>query len=125
MEPNEGIYMPNPRQTPTVFKYETPRYFYVLRKWFDDAIDNTSTCSQVVVISSNGPLDRTEVKQRLEELEVGQCDEFVLVDVSPESSVILDTWDPGIEGMMHPDMDTPGRCYRNWWSADDCTAVEA
>ncbi len=117
--------MPYPRHIPLVWAYhDVPRFFYVLRKWFDDPLDNTSTAAQVVVISANEPLDRHEVRQRLKDLDVGDCDEFVLIDTNPECAIVLDTWERAIEGSMHPDMPVPCRCFRNWWDADECEEVE-
>lgn len=114
--------MPAPRQAPPSFVFETPRHFYVFRRWFDDPVDRTSTAAEVIVISHNGPLEGHELRERLESLERGPASDFVMIDIAPHSGVVLDTWERGIEGYSE-DHQSPCRCYRNWWDADECTEV--
>jgi hypothetical protein len=75
---------------PIVFKYhDVPRFTYLLRRWFDDPADNTSTQAQVVVISEIEPLTRTQLLEKLQDLDVGEASEFLLVDMAPCASAVL------------------------------------
>lgn len=114
--------MPHPRHTPPCFIFETPRNVYVLRRWFDDPVDRASTAAEVIVITHNGPLERHELRQRLESLDRGPASDFVLIDIAPHAGVVLDTWERGIEGYAE-EHELPCRCYRNWWDANECTEV--
>ena len=116
--------MKTQREIPIVFGFpDVPRFYYVLRRWSKETPDGSSSAVNVVVISHNCPLDRHEVRERLEQLDVGMASEYLLVDVNPCSAIVLDTWERGIEGYMQEHA-APCRCFRNWWHPDECTEVE-
>lgn len=109
---------------PLVFKYhDVPRFTYLLRRWFDDPADNTSTQAQVVVISEIEPLTRKALLAKLQDLDAGEASEFLLVDMAPCASAVLDTWERGIDGTMRDEFAAPCRLYRNWWDLHACVEV--
>lgn len=110
---------------PSIFRRAERRHTYLLRKWLKDPGEWNGTQAQIVVISEFRRLMPWELRDRLEELQVGEPKDFVLVEMNPMCSAVLDTWEPGIEGVISTD-DFEGPCelWRHWWDMDACERVE-
>ena len=110
---------------PGIFRGQERRHTYVLRRWLKDSAEWNGTQAQGIVISEFRQLMPWELRDRVEALEVGEPGNFVLVDIHPMCSAVLDTWEPGIEGLIcSDDFEGPCTLYRNWWDLDQCEEVE-
>jgi hypothetical protein len=89
-----------------------PVFTYVLRR-----MSEVEKCqAQVVVIRSVEELSWTQVLLELEALTHYPANEFEEVCQEPDTSIILDTWEPVIENLKPSDMEFPAvKIYRGWW----------
>ena len=91
----------------------TPTFTYIFRRRSE-----TQDCqAQVVVISSIKKMTYAKLFDELAKLTPYPVTDFEEVHQEPQTSIVLDTWNPAIENSKPADMDFPAvKTYSNWWT---------
>ncbi|HMR07689.1 MAG TPA: hypothetical protein PKA88_18025 [Polyangiaceae bacterium] len=97
-----------------------PFYCYVFRRWFKEPGDDIGTQAEVVVVRSSRQLYPDEMLARLQDAAGDRAKEYVYVEVEPESTAVLDTWEEAIESVFPGDARAPYGCraFAEWWTGD-------
>lgn len=90
-------------------------FTYILRRWDDQE----NQAGQIVVITSSKRLTPQKLRMRLECVTLYPPEEFVEIYIETDASMVLDTWERGIETDQPKDMDFVAvKAYRNWWKQE-------
>ena len=99
-----------------------PTFTYLLRRFDPQSKEQ----AQVVVVNSSKRLTGEQLRLLLEDVTHHPASEFEEVHQEPDTAIVLDTWEPGIEHTKPSDMDYPAvKIYENWWEPRVLTPKEA
>lgn len=89
-----------------------PSFTYTLRRW----CDQENACGQIVLINSSRALLPEEIKSRLESCTHHPAEDFQFVEPEKDCSIVLDTWERGIESHGPRQYTRHVSVFDKWWS---------
>lgn len=87
-------------------------------RWLRDEKDPNGTQAEVIAIRSERQLYPDEMRERLEAVAHRPADEYIFVELAPDSAAVLDTWEEGIESVWPAAAKFGARAFSDWWTGD-------
>lgn len=112
---------PIERSTRRVFIGATfPKFTYIFRRWLlDGKKDKVGQQSDVVIITSDVPMKLSALFDELQQ-QTHYAKDYVMVDAPTNSTMVLDTYEPSVNGRFEKTQDpNPFKHWKNWWSEKD------